>query len=116
MTSTLARARELAAELRAAGVPAVVDVRDAPGVLPGVLVPPPRLVWEGAASYVGPVAVWTLVALAADSTGSAEAWAQLDQLVDTVADTLALDRADPSSYTLGAVSHPAYLLTYTEGL
>lgn len=113
MAATLTRARALAERLRVAGVPAVVDVRDAPAVLPGVLVPPPGLRFVG---YAGPTVTWRLVALAADPTGSAQAWAELDQLVLAVADALPVESADPTAYQLGDASLPAYLLTLTESL
>lgn len=111
MGSLHRRADEIAATLRAAGVRAVVDVRDAASNLPAVLVPPPQLDLVG-----GDVATWRLVALASSTVGDLAAWDELDELVAGVAYALPLEAADPSSYVLGDRTHPAYLLTYVEGV
>ena len=115
MSTRTARAAELVELLRDAGVNATRDPRDAIGLAPCVLLPPPRLVFDlpGAATTT-----WTLVALTLGPGGTA-AFDALDDLVDAVAGVLPIETGDAVSYTLpgtdaGAV--PAYLLTYTEGL
>lgn len=115
MPDTLARGRELAALLSAAGVPAVVDVRDATANLPCILVPPPRLEFDG---YAFATATWGLVALAATSAGAGEAWQQLVTLVDGAAAVLPVETANPTSYQLptGGDPLPAYVLSLTESL
>lgn len=115
MPDTLARARELAAQLVGAGVPAVADVRDATANLPCILIPPPRLDFD---LHVGATTTWGLVALAATNAGAADAWAQLVTLVDGAAALLPIETAAPTSYQLptGGDPLPAYVLTFTESL
>lgn len=115
MPDTLARARELAALLTDAGVPAKWDVRDATANLPCVLVPPPRIDFDG---YASSTVTWGLVAIAATNAGSGEAWQQLVDLVDGVDAQLPIETAAPTSYKLptGGDPLPAYVLTFTESL
>ena len=121
MNGSLARARQLVDALRGVEVEpgrplaAVCDVTDATGNLPCVLVPPPRLAFD---LGDGATATWRLVALAADGTGSAIAWQQLDELVDAVAGLLPIELAEPTSYQLpnGADAVPAYVLTFSEAI
>jgi hypothetical protein len=113
MTTMLDLAVDLAAELSAAGAPAVVDVREVLGNLPCVLVPPPRL------EYTTCAVRWRLILLSSYNVGSLDAWSELDDLLDAVATVLPVETAEPIAYTLpvGAVdqpsSMPAYAVTLT---
>ncbi len=103
------RAVELAAELTAADVPAVTDVRDVLGKAPCVLLTPPRLAFDGLA---GATATFQLVAVAGSEVGTSTTWQELDDLVAAVAEVLPVQSAAPSSYVLGPElpARPAYLL------
>lgn len=115
MSARLARAEALAAELRVSGVRAYLDPAQAGANLPAVLVPPPILAFD---LPVGATATWRLVALAADPTGSRGSWAELDELVETVAAALPVERAEPTTYVLptGGDPLPAYSVTLTESV
>lgn len=114
MPDTLTAGKALATKLTTAGVPAFTDVRKAAGNLPCVLIPPPRL----AESLLGDAVqiTWQLYALAADGTGSEQAWAQLVTLVDGVCAELPVELAEPTSYqlTTDLTPVPAYRLTVTD--
>lgn len=111
--TTLERARALAAVLEDAGVPAFVEVGRHAANLPAVLVGPPRLAFD---AYGGPTVTWRLIACAADATGSATAWAQLDALLDGVAAVLPVEAAEPIGYAPNPTVDPlpAYALTLTD--
>jgi hypothetical protein len=107
------RARELTAELAAAGVRATCDVRTVNP--PCVLVEPvPGIVWRGTLGG-DPALTWTVVALV-PYPGTLAAADALDALVDTVAGVLDLDSATPGTYQTGFAPDPlpAYVMTLTE--
>jgi len=106
------RGLELAAELDAAGVAATADPAQAVGLAPCVLVGPPS---QEARHYGGRVVSWRLIVLSS-TADPAQAWDQLDDLLDALAAVIPWERADPTAYTLatGTEAVPAYAVTYTE--
>lgn len=106
------RARQLAQELTAGGVPATADPAEALGMAPCVLVGPPV---QEARHYGGRLAFWRLVVLA-NTADQTQAWDQLDDLLDALAGALPWERAEPSTYLLpnGTEPFPAYVVTYSE--
>lgn len=108
--STLVVADALAAQLVAAGVPALVDVAKLAANLPAVLIPPPRLENAG---YAAATVSWRLLAVAADSTGGRLAWEQLDGLLGLLFDALPIEIAEPTTHPVGDQVFPAYALTFT---
>lgn len=108
----VARAAELAAQLRSAGIEATHDAAAVAGLAPCVLVGPPRLVFDVGDSAT---ASWRLLAIAA-TPSQMDAWTQLDGLVDAVAGLLPVESADPTSWAVapGADALPAYALTLTD--
>lgn len=115
-TPRVDRAAQLAAQLRGAGIEATHDPAAAVNLAPCVLVGPPRLTFDlldGGASEA-----WRLVAIAA-TTVQLDAWTQLDELIDQLADPaadLAIETAEPTSWAPnpGADPVPAYVLTLTD--
>lgn len=116
MAGTLARGREIAAQLSAAGIYATTDSQKITANLPGVLIAPPRIAENSLSG--GATITWRIVALAADGTGSELAWEQLDDLIAAVADELPIEVADPLSYQLpnDVPAVPAYVLTFTDSV
>lgn len=112
MASLADLARDLEALLREAGINARVDVAGLANSLPGVLIPPPtvdRSTLDGT-----PLVTWRLIVLAAQPLGSFASFEQLAELVDAIDGVLAVDRADPISYSLPALGSdplPAYAVT-----
>lgn len=108
----VARAGQLAAQLTGAGVPATHDPRLLHGRLPAVLVQPPRLAFTG---YGGPEATWRLL-IVANTAHELDAWTQIDDLAEAVADLLPVETGEPASYSTGpgADPLPAYVLTFTD--
>lgn len=109
MSSTDA-AQVIVDKLVAAGVRATTD----PSALnpPAVLVPPPRRNYDLACGYS---AVWGLRAVAPAPTGGDHvAWAQLDDLLDTIAGVCPVETAIPYGYPVGTRLLPSYLVTFTE--
>lgn len=106
------RGRQIAAELWAAGVPATADPANALGLLPCVLVTPPSM---ESRHYGGRVVTWRLLLLA-DSADPAQAWEELDGLLDAFSEHAPWERAEPATYVLpnGQDSTAAYAVTYTE--
>ena len=107
---SLARARELAAQLNAAGVRATTD----PGsiVTPCVLVVPPVLANDQACAYT---ATWQLFALGS-GVGGESTWQQLDELLDGIAGVLDVENVTPTQYAniAGDSRYPAFLITTTD--
>lgn len=110
--SSYARALELVAELKAAGISATVDPRAA--LPPCVLVAPPSRTFDLGCGYTATWELWALV----PGTGNADAHRALDGLVDLVAKALPVERADLQAYALSADAPPlpAYRLTFSEGI
>lgn len=108
----VARAGQLAAELTGAGIPATADPQKLTGILPGVLVPPPRLAFDVG---VGTTATWRLLVVGS-SSDPLRSWEQIDPLVSSVAARLPVEFADPASFAAspGEDPLPAYALTFTE--
>lgn len=113
MAAGIDAARAIEAELAAAGVAVVLDVRDVVGNAPCVLIPPPT--WDDWTADGSPRYTWRLIAVSGQPLGNLDAWAELDELVTEVAEVLAIERADPIAYALptGGAPLPAYALTYT---
>lgn len=108
MGSLVAAAQQLAGDLAAAGVPAVVDPAAAETRRPCVLVAPP------AVDYVAQLNTWRLIALAGANAGTLLALEQLDELVQAVVEAgLPIEAADPGSYVLAGDAVPAYVLRMT---
>lgn len=110
-TPTVARAAQLAAQLRGVGINATHDAGQLRGQLPAVLVGPPELAWDVVAL---PTARWRLLAVAS-TPDPLTAWEQLDELVHAVGDQLAVETATPTSFALTRDDEPlpAYALTFT---
>lgn len=108
----VARAEQLAAQLRGAGIDATHDPAAAASLRPCVLVPPPRLTFDVSDEAT---AAWRLVAIAGTPV-QLDAWVQLDELVEAVAELLCVETADPTSWaaTPGDDPLPAYVITLTE--
>lgn len=108
----VARAAQLAAQLRGAGIPSTHDAAAVAGLAPCVLIGPPRLAFDVGDSAT---ASWRPLAIAA-TTVQLDAWEQLDALVDAVAALLPVEAAEPSSWAPnpGADPVPAYALTLTD--
>lgn len=113
MSARVDAAIALAADLGAAGVPAVAD----PAKLAGrqsaaVLIVPPRLAFD---VPVGATATWSLFLVDHTTTQGLAAWRRLDDLLDDLAELLPLETAEPASYapTSGVDPSPAYLVTFT---
>lgn len=108
-TPRIDAAREAAEQLRAAGVFATVDPREAAANLPCVLFLPPTLRFTGLGSTHA--TEWRIAVLG-DGPHGLDAWAQLDELLDQLAAHVAVVDADPGVYTLtGERTLPAYLCT-----
>jgi hypothetical protein len=110
------RAEFIAGELRSVlDRPVVTDVADAIGNLPCVLVPPPRVLWRrlGGSSDVE----WRFVILSSGPP-TFSSWAELDDLLDQVAEEVPLETADPGVYPLVAGGDPiaCYVATFTDTL
>ena len=104
-----ADALDICEKLKAAGIRATTDT----GALkpPAVLVPPPRRNYDLACGYSQ---VWNVEAIAPAITGGDRVtWAQLDDLVDAVAATFAVETAIPRAYVLEGKTLPSYLVTFT---
>jgi hypothetical protein len=101
----------LEAELKAAGVRATVDPREAATNRPCVLIAPPTVNYQTAAT------THRLLCLSGHDNPDLEGLEQLDALVAEVVAALAgfVERAEPTAYALGASSPsvPAYLITVT---
>lgn len=111
----VARADELAAQLVGAGIPATTDPAKLAGRLPGLLIGPPRLAFDGLDN--GATATWRLL-LVASTPNAYAAWAQLDGLLDLLGELLPVETAEPASFATdpSADPLPAYALTYVEGV
>lgn len=94
-------------------IPTVLDVRDAVGSLPCVLIPPPT--WADWQADGAPLFEWRLVAISSQNAGNLDAWAELDDLVTALSDALPVSRAEPISYALPAAPtpYPAYAVTFS---
>lgn len=106
------RGRQLAAECSAAGLPATADPAEAMGLAPCLLVGPPI---QEARHYGGRVVTWRLLLLAGTAE-QAQAWDQLDDMLDQLTVVLPWERAEPTAYVMpnGTDATPAYSVTYTE--
>jgi hypothetical protein len=107
--SSAADALAICEKLKAAGIRATTDA----GALnpPAVLVPPPRRNYDVACGFTE---VWGLHAIAPAITGGDRVtWAQLDELVDAVADVFPVETALPGAYVLENKTLPSYLVTFT---
>lgn len=115
MSARVARAVELVAQLKAAGVKATHDPGDVAGMGAGVLVAPPELVFD---LPEGATATWSLYALAGSTAAGLQTWQLLDDLVEQVAEQLPLATARPTSWApaAGVDPMPAYVITYTESV
>lgn len=113
-TPRVARAVELAAQLDGAGIPATADPTQLAGKLPGVLVTPPAVVFD---LQDGATCTWRLVVVAA-TPNAYNAWKQLDELLELLAELLPVEGATPASYATDPAADPlpAYALTFTEGV
>ena len=113
MSATFDRALWLAAQLNAiAGLTAVVNVADALGNLPCVLVPPPRR--DLRAKSVE----WRLVVLG-HGPANAASWESIDDQLDVLTAELPIETAEPGVYQLpggdpGGVA--CYIATFTDSL
>jgi len=110
VTDTFVRAEEIVTALVDLGVRASAD----PSAVtpPAVLVVPPTRTFDLACGFT---ATWTLVALAPGAQGADRTtWALLDNLVDAIVEVVDVERAELVAYTLGGMSYPAYLCTFTE--
>lgn len=112
MGSIVTEARALAELINTAtegDVFATVDPAEANTNRPCVLIAPPTM------DYSARTNTWPVVLLSSHPTGSLDALAQLDQLLQAVAPVLNVETATPSSYLLtpelGAV--PAYMVRVT---
>lgn len=109
---TLQRGEEIAAKLEAAGVRATLD--PALASPPCVLIMPPNLTWD---QMCYQTARWQLVALApAANTADHSSWAELDHLIDAIADVVDARDAQIVAYTLNGKQFPSYLVTYSESV
>lgn len=108
--STFDRAAGIVAALNGAGIRATTD--------PGAASPPCVLVVPPARTYdlpCGFTARWQLAAIAPAALGAdRNSWAQLEALVDAVADVVDLQGAELVTYTLNGTGYPAFLLTFEE--
>ena len=107
---SLARARDLAAQLTAAGLRTVTDPRSV--VTPCVLLTPPLRAYDLSCGYT---ATWQAYALAGGGGGEAS-WAELDDLADQLAALLDVETVTPTAWKsdpAAAESFPAYLVTFT---
>jgi hypothetical protein len=110
--ASLPRADEIAADLEALGVRAVLD--PALANPPCVLIIPPNLSWDQMCSTT---AAWQLVALApAANTADRDSWLILDSLVDSVAKAVDTREAQLVAYTLNGKQFPSYLITFQESI
>lgn len=109
---TYVRARELVAQLEAAGFRATADVRNVNP--PCVLVLPPTRERTG---FCGWDVSWQLLALV-PGPDNLDAWAALDVMVDDLAQLLPITAARPTGFskTGAEPSIPAYQLEMTEVL
>lgn len=115
MTAPRVDAAEAAAvELRAADIPAYTDPAAAAANLPAVLFLPPSVRFPHLAG--GAEVDWRLAILTRPPHGL-DAWRQLDQLLEQLADHLHIVTAEPGSYALTGGENkpplPAYLVTAT---
>lgn len=112
MAARFDRALWLAQQLTdATDLRAVVDVADALGNLPCVLIPPPRI------DYTAKLIEWRLVVLGAGA--GAFGWESIDDQLTILFDELPLERAEPGVYQLpnGDPSGVAcYIAVYAETL
>lgn len=109
---TLARGKELVDLLEAQGVRATVD--PALAAPPCILIPPPNLTFDLPCAVD---AAWQLVALApASNTADRATWESLDTLLEGLQKVVDVSSVDVVAYFLNGRSHPAYLITFTEGL
>lgn len=109
---TLARATEIAADLEALGVRAVLD--PALANPPCILIMPPNLLWDQMCAVT---AAWQLVALApAAQTADRTSWALLDGLVDNAAKAVDCRNAQLVAYALNGKQYPSYLITFEESV
>lgn len=112
MAAIFDRAMFLAAGLIDAGVPCVVDVADAAGNVPCVLIPPPRV------DFTAKELQWRVVVLG-PGPGTASSWQSIDDLLTLLAEQLPLETADPGLYVLPngePGGNAAYIATFTDSL
>lgn len=109
---SVARARELAAQLTAGGVRTVTSARSV--VTPCVLVTPPVRAYDLSCGYT---ATWQLYALASGG-GDEASWGSLDELVDQLAQLVDVETVTPTAWTAGSGAEPlpAFLVTFTEAV
>ena len=110
---SLTRARELAAQLTAAGVRAVTSARSV--VPPCVLVTPPVRTYDTSCGYS---AAWQLYAIGTGG-GDEGSWQQLDELTDQLAQLLDVETVTPTAWksdASAAESSPAFLIVFTEAV
>lgn len=110
--STYDRAAGIVAALNGAGIRATTD--------PSAAAPPCVLITPPGRSYTLPCgfsARWQLAAIAPAALGAdRSSWAQLETLVDAVADVVDLEGAELVSYQLNGTGYPAFLLTFEEAI
>jgi hypothetical protein len=110
---TYARGLEIAQELEALGTRATLD--PALANPPCVLVIPPNLTFDLQCESV--TAAWQLVALApAPNTADRGTWQALDLMVTNLQKVTDIHDAVLVAYSLNGRTHPAYLLTFSEGI
>jgi hypothetical protein len=113
MTHTTEDATLIVELLGEAGLSATLDPRSAVGMLPCVLIGPPRIEFS---SLGGPTYRWRLIVLAADPSGSLHSWEQMDAIIEVLNTLLPIEAADPITYALPAAGSdplPAYAVTLT---
>ena len=109
---TLARGMQIATELEAVGVRAVLD--PALASPPCILIIPPNLTWDQMCAVS---AAWQLVALApAAQTADRTSWELLDSLVDNAAKVVDSRSAQLVAYTVNGKQYPSYLITFQESI
>jgi hypothetical protein len=109
---TLARGMQIATELEAVGVRAVLD--PALASPPCILIIPPNLTWDQMCAVT---AAWQLVALApAAQTADRTSWELLDSLVDNATKVVDSRSAQLVAYTVNGKQYPSYLITFQESI
>lgn len=111
MDSIVGTARQIVDDLRAAGIRATVDPREAAGSVPVVLVvPAPELRFD-TLDGCSADAIYSIVAIG-PGPGGLETTERLTGLVAAVSQTIAVSEAVPDAYQLGGNTevYPAYLM------
>jgi hypothetical protein len=112
MSSLQDRAAQIAEELNAGGVPAVVDPANVSANLPCVLVAPPRIEWGRLGGGMSQVS-WRLIVL---GTGLAtlSAVAAMYQLLEDLEELVPVETAEPGTYSVGTELVACYVATFND--